>query len=272
MSEIVKDPPPAPAPRQWRWRWRPPLAHIEWRSKVRWFAAEYLIVVLGVLTAVSINVWWAGRQDAAREAQALERLHQESEAVVGYLRRNIAQRDALIRSHRAAVAALEPGATSEPELDTFREGVFFAFTYPALSPPRSVYDEVIGAGQFGGLSSVEVRSAISAYYGSLNGLQNLLTFFRQTAQPGLEMTMEYPFAYDPESEDGMRIMADPASLREDRRIQNLLLFGLRNQIAFQRQRRALYEDAVAMCEALADAVSKECEAARTGEAGTGGSP
>lgn len=154
MSEIIQDPPPAPPAR----RWRPALPHIEWRSKARWFAAEYLIVVLGVLTAVAVNAWWVEGQEAAREAQALERLHEESEAVVDYLRRNVARRDVLIRSHRVAVAALEPGFTAEPDLDTFREGIFFAFTYPAVSPPQSVYHEVIAAGLFGNLSSVEVKS------------------------------------------------------------------------------------------------------------------
>lgn len=74
--------------------------------------------------------------------------------------------------------------------------------------------------------------------------------------------MEYPFAYAPESEDGMRILAVPASLREDRKTRYLLIFGVRSRIAFQRQRRAVYDDVVAMCEALADAVGKQCKAAR----------
>ena len=39
----------------------------EWRPKVRWFAAEYLIVVLGVLTAVGINAWWNEQERAAEE-------------------------------------------------------------------------------------------------------------------------------------------------------------------------------------------------------------
>jgi hypothetical protein len=42
------DPPPAPYDSPKRWDWRP---------KARWFAAEYLIVVLGVLTAVALNAW-----------------------------------------------------------------------------------------------------------------------------------------------------------------------------------------------------------------------
>lgn len=54
---------PAPSPRGW-----------DWRPKLRWFAAEYLIVVLGVLTAVGINAWWGDGEDRAREHRHLRQL------------------------------------------------------------------------------------------------------------------------------------------------------------------------------------------------------
>ena len=269
MSEITENPPLTSPPR----RRRPLLPHIDWRPRLRWFAAEYLIVVTGVLTAVAIDAWWDGRQEAAREAQALERLHEESEAVVRYLQHDIAAKDSTIRAQEAAVAALTPGATVEPDPETFREGVFMAFFFTPVNPPRSVYDEVIATGAFGDLSSVEVRSAISKYYARLDDVQNRLTVFRQVAQQGQEMmTSTYAFAYDPESPQRMRVMVERATLRGDPRAYSLLAFGLRNQIVFQIWRRRVYADAVTMCETLAEAVGKACEAVREGEGGTDGSP
>ncbi len=55
----------APARRQRR---------VDWLPKLRWFGAEYLIVVLGVLTAVALNAWWQGQQDAAHEQDYLHQL------------------------------------------------------------------------------------------------------------------------------------------------------------------------------------------------------
>ena len=49
----------------------PPAKRWDWRPKLRWFASEYLIVVLGVLTAVALNAWWQGRQDRALETRSL---------------------------------------------------------------------------------------------------------------------------------------------------------------------------------------------------------
>ena len=72
LPEVSAEPVPSPAPRR---RWRP--RTVDWRPKLRWFASEYLIVVLGVLTAVGINAWWQGRQDAASEATYLALLSRD---------------------------------------------------------------------------------------------------------------------------------------------------------------------------------------------------
>lgn len=38
-----------------------------WRTGARWFAAEFLVVVTGVLVALALNAGWEKRQDIARE-------------------------------------------------------------------------------------------------------------------------------------------------------------------------------------------------------------
>jgi hypothetical protein len=115
---------------------------------------------------------------------------------------------------------------------------------------------------FGRLSSAKVRSAISEYYGRLDWIHSQLAFFRQTAQPGIEMTMQLPFAYDPTSDQRMRIIVNPADLRGDRRARNALIFGLRNQLAFQRSRRRVHDTAVTMCQTIAEAADATCVAAQ----------
>ena len=70
------DVPTTPTEPPRRWNWRP---------KARWFAAEYLIVVLGVLTAVAINAWWQGRQDAASEANYLALVSRDLHQMVANL-------------------------------------------------------------------------------------------------------------------------------------------------------------------------------------------
>ncbi|HUG98947.1 MAG TPA: hypothetical protein VMQ83_07205 [Gammaproteobacteria bacterium] len=45
-----------------------------WKRSVRWFAAEFLVVVTGILVALALNAWWQDRQDAAREQVYLQQL------------------------------------------------------------------------------------------------------------------------------------------------------------------------------------------------------
>lgn len=58
--------PPASAPRRW-----------DWRPKVRWFAAEIVVVVAGVLIALALNAWWQSRQQAHEEQRLLVALLDE---------------------------------------------------------------------------------------------------------------------------------------------------------------------------------------------------
>lgn len=239
------------------------LAEIEWRAKVRWFAAEYLIVVLGVLTAVGINAWWGARQDAAAEARALKRLAAESEEIVRYHRDRIERVEASLQRLESDVAVVVSDVATAFAPATEGGGLWFVLQYPAVTPPRSVYDEITGSGRFGDLSSVEVRSALSAYYAELDFIQSQLAFFRQGSEDAIEaLRPGLALAYDPDSERRVRGKIDLALLRQDEEAKQVLLGALRNQTVFQSYRRSVYEAAVSMCRALSEATGGTCQAAR----------
>ena len=63
---MTPDPQPAP---------RPPVGN--WSEKLRWFAAEFLVVVTGVLVALAFNAWWGAREEADREEAYLRQIHAE---------------------------------------------------------------------------------------------------------------------------------------------------------------------------------------------------
>ena len=52
----------------------PPRTRWDWRGAARWFGAEFLVVVTGVLVALAVGAWWQGRQDAATERAYLRQL------------------------------------------------------------------------------------------------------------------------------------------------------------------------------------------------------
>jgi hypothetical protein len=59
-----------------RWNWRPGL---------RWFGAEFLVVVTGVLVALALSAWWEGQQQVREEQRLLVALLDEFTANQGRL-------------------------------------------------------------------------------------------------------------------------------------------------------------------------------------------
>ncbi|MDN5781824.1 MAG: hypothetical protein L0H23_07345, partial [Luteimonas sp.] len=45
-----------------------------WRRGMRWFLAEFLVVVAGVLVALAVSAWWQGRLDRQHETEYLQQL------------------------------------------------------------------------------------------------------------------------------------------------------------------------------------------------------
>jgi hypothetical protein len=62
-----------------------------WRRGVRWFAAEFLVVVAGILTALALQGWWAERQDRGAELQVLRQMRTELTRDAADVRTSIAR-------------------------------------------------------------------------------------------------------------------------------------------------------------------------------------
>lgn len=49
-------------------------SRLNWQKRTKWFAAEFLVVLTGVLVALALNAAWDARQDRLREAEYLTQL------------------------------------------------------------------------------------------------------------------------------------------------------------------------------------------------------
>ena len=53
-----------------------------WQGRLRWFAAEFLIVVTGILVALALNAWFQGRQDEERATNYLKRIDRDLDLMI----------------------------------------------------------------------------------------------------------------------------------------------------------------------------------------------
>ncbi len=143
----------APAPRQRRWDWRP---------KARWFAAEYLIVVLGVLTAVGINAWWSGQQAEAKETVYLRQLV----ADLSETERIMANRDSTMdrRTHHSVNELfLSFGSRPRPPRDSVEQWMIYIAWTASPRPVLGTAEALVASGDFGAVRDDSLRSAILRY-------------------------------------------------------------------------------------------------------------
>lgn len=151
MTDTDETIPPVRAlPRRWGWR-----------PKLRWFAAEYLIVVLGVLTAVGINAWWQGRQDAASEDAYLRQIAADLDATVDLLAQT---GDELAPSERAADRLFESFRTAEPlPADSILVLVSVATILHHVNPVLSTIEALVATGDLSLIRDDSLRTALPAY-------------------------------------------------------------------------------------------------------------
>jgi hypothetical protein len=70
------------------------MSDLSWPSlqrKLRWFAAEFLVVLAGVLAAFAVNAWWEHRQDRIAEQAALHELDNALAADITDLQKDMSE-------------------------------------------------------------------------------------------------------------------------------------------------------------------------------------
>ena len=139
------------------------LSRIDWQPKLRWFAAEIVIVVAGVLIALTINAWWAARQQARDERRLLSALRIEFHANQEQLDRLIAFHEALkATSTRLLIYSADPPASLSPDsVDQLLADESWWSSYTALE--STVLEGAVQDGQLRIIQSDSVRRILTTW-------------------------------------------------------------------------------------------------------------
>jgi hypothetical protein len=133
-----------------------------WRGSVRWFAAEFLVVVSGILVALALQAWYQGRHDARVARVYLNQLGADLNATERDLRIAIAQDSGRADLGTRIVIAFHSDAPLPP--DSARSWLKQQFGF--FSDPRPLLATVttlIETGDIKLIADPSLRSAIVAY-------------------------------------------------------------------------------------------------------------
>lgn len=168
---------------------------LQWRQSLRWFAAEFLVVVTGVLVALGIGSWWEARRDRALEQSYLTRLATDLAADSAEFARHLDTERARGTKARLLLAALDGERVSDPAaVIRAIEEVGWATGY-LLSP--FTFQELQATGHLRLIRNPDVRDALSAYY--YMALNNAVQFYEYSRDRAWDYVRQTAHVLPPET-------------------------------------------------------------------------
>lgn len=138
---------------------------ILWRTRARWFAAEFLVIVTGVLVAVALNGFYQRWQDARSEASYLTLLSRDLQFTTRQLQEKLAfetqQLNDGVMAYRALSATNRPANTAE-----ISAALSKLAARRTLALREATYQDLLSTGNLRLIRNRELRDQIVEYYGS----------------------------------------------------------------------------------------------------------
>ena len=231
--------------------------HIEDRE---WFllALETLGVLAGILIAFELQLWGQQRSDAARHHELMARLFEETENDVASIRFMRNAVNPMVQREELFATRIGKGECP-PDADF--SAVDSLGVMPALTPPDSVYQELMGAG---GLSSIErddVRKSLARFHEDLAWGQNQIDYFRSfviSTDPVPNSDPRVQIRFDSSSDDPLQATYDGRALCRDRAFKNKLAAATRQHRVYLHYIQDPLEDAISVCVRLGDSLGRTC--------------
>jgi len=140
------------------------LREADWRPKLRWFGAEIVIVVAGVLIALALNAWWQGRQDAASEANYLALVHRDLGQMAETLEELSELEDEHVQSGFEAYRNLSEPTLSEETRSAVSESLVRLTRRRTSHVTAATYEDLLNTGNLRLIRNRDLRNRLVAFY------------------------------------------------------------------------------------------------------------
>jgi hypothetical protein len=218
---------------------------------------ETLGVLAGILIAFELQEWGERRNEAAKHHQLMERLFEETEDDVASIRfiRNVLK--PMVEREQIFATRLGKGECPADE-DFVAVGTLGMM--PALTPPDSVYQELMGAGGLSSIARADVRSRLARFHEGVQWSQKQIDYFRALKQdPVPESDPRVNIRFDLSAADPEVQSYDGRTLCRDHRFRNQVATATRQHTVFLNYIQSPLEDAISVCVRLGDALGHRCE-------------
>ena len=220
---------------------------------------ETLGVVAGILIAFELNEWAGRRSQANRHHEMMDRLFEESQQDVSSLREI---RDVMIGFRKNEVeftTRLNKGEC--PPIEMWR-AVNTIQMLPSFDVPRSVYQELMGAGGLSSVPDPRVREAIAMFNSNLAWVEGQNDYFRSLRPEPVSLSdRRVRVRLDVEADDPEVTEYDRAALCADQSFRNRMSEATRNHMVVVDYHDIITARAIKMCGVLGASLGRKCEPA-----------
>ena len=134
------------------------------RASLRWFAAEIVVIVAGVLIALALNAWWQDRQDAESEAVYLRLVLRDLDQMAGDLTELLEFETDRIDAGLAVYRAISTGAVPQSERAEFSRDITSLLSRRTVSVTDATFQDLVNTGGLRLLRNLGVRHRLIAFY------------------------------------------------------------------------------------------------------------
>ena len=138
---------------------------------IKWFLAEFLVVVVGILVAIGLNGWWTDRAELAHERYLLLGLQAEFKTNLALFNQTAKLHHETIEQARQLIELTGPNPGSIESLSIERLLFPLLSEMPSFHPAMGEIEAMLGAGQLGLIRNNQLRAAVAGWPGALAALR-----------------------------------------------------------------------------------------------------
>ena len=137
------------------------------QGRLRWFAAEFLVVVSGILVALAVDAWWSDRTERVQERELLEGLRAEFVANRVLFERTMDLHEETIEQARQLLdlTGPDPNDIDPTKVDELLFPLLSEM--PSFHPAMGEVEAMLGSGQLGLIRNDRLRTVVAAWPGTL---------------------------------------------------------------------------------------------------------
>ena len=138
--------------------------HWNWKPKLRWFAAEIAVVVVGVLIALALNAWWQAQQAAAGEENYLVLISRDLGQMEANLDELLAFEKRQLQDGLTAYRFLSLPDRSSEQKEAISRSLTVLASRRTMNLTNATYEDLISTGNLQLIRNLELRSQIVEFY------------------------------------------------------------------------------------------------------------